>query len=283
MALKSTLLLCGMIVAGGAVAGMSMQPHSYFSRLHDPNSGTYGSYANSGPEWVRPYGSGNSYGDPPQSYPSSSSGPQQYDQQQGYGSPSSYGQSQPQYGPPQQNYGQQDYGAPQRPDGHDQQQGYGERQQGYGPQQQSYGEPQQQTYGDQQQQSYGGAQQQSYGEPQQPSYGPPGSYGPPNSRRRGGGDAQLVSLTQIDRADRILPRMPVESANGQRLGEVAQVLMDHGRPREVLLDQGTRIPASDLMYSPARSVLVAQTSSEPSSGYGGTGYGPSERRHRPSN
>jgi hypothetical protein len=259
MALKSTLLLCGAIVAGGAVAGMSMQPHSYFSRFYDRSSGFYGSDANNGvssdPQANASYG--NSYGDAHSRDPSSPNGPpQQYDQRQDYGSSSSYGQSQQQYGPPQDNYGRQDDGPPQQPYGQDQQQGYGQQQQGYG------------------------SQQQPYGDARQQSYGAPGSYGPPTSR----GEPQMVSLTQIEQADRILPRMPVETANGQRIGEVAQVMMDHGRAREVLLDQGTRIPASDLMYSPARSVLVAQASPEgPSSGYGGNGYGTPDRQRRPSN
>lgn len=110
-----------------------------------------------------------------------------------------------------------------------------------------------------------------------PSYGPPqGASGPPADQQQApsqapsgdetrGNQPQLVALTQVDNADRILPRMPVEDSNGKPLGEVAQVLMHNGRPQEVLLDEGTRIPAGDLMYSPSRSVLIAQTSP------GGTG------------
>ena len=85
----------------------------------------------------------------------------------------------------------------------------------------------------------------------------------------------MVALTQMDQADRILPRMPVESANGMRMGEVAQVRMENGHAREVVLDQGMRIPASDLMYVPSRSVLIAQASTGGSpAGYGSSGYGP---------
>src|SRR4029079_19665081 len=72
-------------------------------------------------------------------------------------------------------------------------------------------------------------------------------------------DAQTVALSQIDQADRMLPRMPVESSNGERIGEVASVMMDGtGHAREVVLTQGSRFQAEDLLYLPARSVLVAQ-------------------------
>jgi hypothetical protein len=140
-------------------------------------------------------------------------------------------------------------------------------------------QPQAPSYG---QASPPSGQTPQYGPPpgSAPSYGPPqpygsagASYGPaaaPGSAQPN--DPQLVSLSQIDNADRILPRMPVEAANGQRIGEVAQVMMENGRAREIVLDQGTRIPASDLMYAPARSVLVAQASSggerDQQNGYG---------------
>ena len=211
MALKNTLLLCGAIVAGGAIAGVSMQPHSYFPQRFDSGSGAYNNAApSSSAEPASSYNSP-SYGSAPQGDAQPNDAPQSYDQPQGYGS-------------------QQ----PQQP---------------YAPQQQPYGQPT------------------AYGPPQQLPYGPGQGSGAAN-------DAQLVSLTQIDHADRILPRMPVESANGQRIGEVAQVHMQNGRASEVLLDQGTRIPASDLMYSPSRSVLVAQNANVP----GGNGYGPPERQ-----
>jgi hypothetical protein len=183
-----------------------------------------------------------SFGSPvPQAQAPDTSGAQQYGQAQSYGQQPAYDQ---QYGQ-QQPYGQQPVS--------DQQ--YGQPQQ-YGQQ----SSPAQQ-YGQQQQQPYG--QGQPYGPTQQPADSSDLAVGPDGT----------ILLTQMERADRVMPRMPVENANGQRLGEVAQVLMRNGRPYEVLLDQGTRIPASDLVYMPARSKLVLQPR-EPSSGYGTTGYGP---------
>jgi hypothetical protein len=179
-----------------------------------------------------------------------------------------YASSSSSYGTPSQD-SSGSYGAPQPPN--DQQPQYG--------QQQAYGQQQQQQYGpgqspSDQQQGYGTAP--SYGQSQQ--YAPPQQYGQsaPGPAPSGGSQEGAVSLTQMERADRLLPRMPVESANGQRLGEVAQVLMRNGRAEEVLLDQGTRIPASDLVYVPARSVLVAQANNGPSSGYGANGSEPAQ-------
>lgn len=143
---------------------------------------------------------------------------------------------------------------------------------------QPYGQPaSDQQYGQQQPYGQQPASDQQYGQQQQPPYGQSPQYGPtpPQSDLTDfsvGPDGTIV-LTQMERADRVIPRMPVENANGQRLGEVAQVLMRNGRPYEVLLDQGTRIPARDLVYMPARSKLVLQPR-EPSSAYGTTGYGP---------
>jgi hypothetical protein len=228
MALKNTLLLCGVIVAGGAIAGISMQPHSYYPQRFDSGSGAYNNAPSPSAEPASSYNSP-SHGSAPQGdAPSEPNGaPPSYDQPQGYG-------------------------------GGDQQQPYGQQQPAYGQQ------PQQQD-----------GQPAAYGPPQRLPYGSRGAYGPPS--RDTPNDAQLVSLTQLDHADRILPRMPVESANGQRIGEVAQVTMRNGRASEVLLDQGTRIPASDLMYSPSRSVLVAQGSPSGNES-GANGYGPPERR-----
>lgn len=172
MALRNVLLLCGVIVGAGAVAGLSMQPHGSFPQSFSTSSNTFASN----------------------------------DQQ-----PATPGsEAPPSYGPPQ--------GASGPP-------------------------------GDQQ---------------QAPSQAPNGPYGGDGQARSN--EPQLVALTQVDNADRILPRMPVEDSNGKPLGEVAQVLMHNGRPQEVLLDEGTRIPAGDLMYSPSRSVLIAQA---PPRGTGG--------------
>jgi hypothetical protein len=210
MALRNTLLVCTAIVAGGAIAGVSMQPGLYApQQAYDTSSNTYGEPA--------PYGA---------AQPTDPSGAPS----QQYGAPQQqpYGQSAPPpeavpYGqqPPQQ-YGQQQYGPSAPPPGA-----------------QPYGPPQQQQYG-------------------AAPYGSEPSYGAQSPAPRQTSDQQMVSLSEIENADRILPRMPVESSNGQRIGEVAQVRMVNGRAREVLLDQGTRIQASDLMYVPARSVLVAQ-------------------------
>lgn len=80
-----------------------------------------------------------------------------------------------------------------------------------------------------------------------------------DNRERPGEDREVVSLSRIDQADRVLTHMPVESANGRRIGEVARVTMDaSGKAREVVLDQGSRIAADDLTFIPARSVLVTQ-------------------------
>jgi len=240
MALRNTLLVCAAIVSGGAVAGVATQPRPYLAPS-DGASSSYGATAQ------------------PESTPST---PDQM-QPQTYGQASSYGPP-PQSDDQQTSYGRQQPSGPQT---------YGQQApQGYGQQpQQAYGQPQ--GYG-QNGSSYGQAP--SYGPPQsydqQRQYGPSQQYGQANAGQQNGS----VSLTQVEHADRVLPRMPVESTSGQRLGEVAQVLMQDGRPREVVLDQGTRIPASDLTFVPARSVLVAQAS-QPSSGYGAPGYGPPQQ------
>jgi hypothetical protein len=94
----------------------------------------------------------------------------------------------------------------------------------------------------------------------EPQAAPVTSGGDRRDRQMPGDDRQVVSLSRIDQADRVLTHMPVENANGQRLGEVAQVTMDaSGKAREVVLDQGSRIAADDLTFIPARSVLVTQT------------------------
>jgi hypothetical protein len=267
MALRNTLLVCSAIVAGGGIAGVSMQPRPNLP-AYDTSSNSFGA-AQSPADPAPTYGASQ-----PDAAPSSGSQPP-------YGQTGSYGQAS-QYGPPQQ-YDQQ-------------QQNYGQQAQGYGQQTPSYGPPQQsdpaQSYGSP---PYGGPSQQAglqqqygqaqYGPPQsngsqgsygpQGAYGPPGSYGAPPSAASRPNDPQMVALTQMEQADRILPRMPVESANGRRMGEVAQVRMENGYAREVVLDQGLRIPASDLMYVPSRSVLIAQASMGGSpTGYGSTGYGP---------
>jgi hypothetical protein len=81
----------------------------------------------------------------------------------------------------------------------------------------------------------------------------------PSSNTPSGDSAQTISLSQVDRPDRTLPHMPVESESGKHIGDVARVMMDSsGKAREVVLDQGTRISAEDLRFAPARSVLIAQ-------------------------
>jgi len=153
----------------------------------------------------------------------------------------------------------------------------------YAPPSQTYGQAQPygqaQTYG--QAQPYGQQQanaQPPYGPPQQPpqAYGQPQPYGAPQPN-----DPQMVALAQIDQADRVLPRMPVENANGQRVGSVASVHMQNGRATEIMLEEGTRIPASELMYVPSRSVLVAQASQAaqpPGDGTNGYGSPPPDQR-----
>src|SRR5258707_9366177 len=95
--------------------------------------------------------------------------------------------------------------------------------QGYQPQSQTY-EPSSSFSGD------------TRGQPAAPSSNVPSGGAP------GGDSAQTIALSQVDRPDRTLPHMPVESESGKHIGDVARVMMDSsGKAREVVLDQGTRI------------------------------------------
>jgi len=76
-----------------------------------------------------------------------------------------------------------------------------------------------------------------------------------------GTEAKAVSLSQVDTPDRTLINAPVESKDGHKIGEVAQVSLDaNGKAREVVLKgpAGTRIAAGELVYVPDRGVLVTQ-------------------------
>ena len=80
---------------------------------------------------------------------------------------------------------------------------------------------------------------------------------PPPSAR----ETKSVALSQVDRPDRTLIDAPVESKDGHKVGEVAQVTLDtNGKADEVVLndDAGTRIASSSLVFEPDRGVLVAR-------------------------
>jgi hypothetical protein len=78
-----------------------------------------------------------------------------------------------------------------------------------------------------------------------------------------GTEANAVTLSQVDQPDKTLVNAPVESKDGRKIGEVAQVKLDaNGKASEVVLNDrnGTRLAAGELVFQPDRGVLITQLS-----------------------
>jgi hypothetical protein len=78
-----------------------------------------------------------------------------------------------------------------------------------------------------------------------------------------GTEANAVTLSQVDRPDKTLINAPVETKDGRKIGEVAQVTLDaRGKANEVVLNDRnrTRIAAGELVFQPDRGVLITQLS-----------------------
>ncbi len=78
-----------------------------------------------------------------------------------------------------------------------------------------------------------------------------------------GTEAKAITLSQVDQPDKTLLNAPVESKDGHKIGEVAQVMLDAtGKANEIVLNDRarTRLAAGELVFQPDRGVLITQLS-----------------------
>ena len=78
-----------------------------------------------------------------------------------------------------------------------------------------------------------------------------------------GTEAKAITLVPSRQPDRTLVRAPVETKDGHKIGEVAQVTLDaNGKASEVVLNDAaqTRLAAGEVVFEPERGVLITQLS-----------------------